>query len=361
MNPPYLLVNKSDFSLDFKLDAPIPPGEYIVSAEDSYTHATEMQFQVMTFSGDVIASLEAELINEDISYPTIYVNQIQTDSNQLLIEVDGKSTKELYAFDLQTAAAVGIEITCETLIGTALGAEYLAFSCLDDLFTWHFVSISDPLTNYSIHIPMPNDYFAATWVGTNEILFKGQFEAFCLGSIPNWEPICEDSSYWAGRLATDVKLLEIRKGHSYNPTSIGALSIECLRSDQPSCDPVMIENPFNDPQRGIIVPLSSSWLPGTTSILYLVVIDYDLSTNAADETELWLATYPEGTIAKIDVLEGEFVLAELGFPDAPAIWLPSGKEVVLNALNDLVIYNIETGEQRSIGYPGKVLGTITIE
>ena len=93
MNAPYLVVNKSDFSLDFKLDVPIPPGEYIVSAEDSYTHETEMQFQVMTFSGDVIASLEAELINEDISYPTIYVNQIQTDSNHLLIEVNCKSAK----------------------------------------------------------------------------------------------------------------------------------------------------------------------------------------------------------------------------------------------------------------------------
>ena len=359
MNAPYLVVNKSDFSLDFKLDVPIPPGEYIVSAEDSYTHETEMQFQVMTFSGDVIASLEAELINEDISYPTIYVNQIQTDSNHLLIEVNGKSAKELYAFDLRTAAAVGIEITCETLIGSALGAEYLAFSCLDDLFTWHFVSIPDPLTSYSIHIAMPNDYFAATWVGTNEILFKGQFEAFCLGSIPKWEPICEDSSYWAGRLATDVKLLEIRKGHSYSPTAIGALSLDCLRSDQPSCDPILIENPFSNLQQPW--PLHSSWVPDTMSILYLKLVDHDPSTFVFDETELWLAVYPERNLIRLDVLEGEVFLTELGFPDTPVIWLDNGKELILNKLDDLIVYNIETGEQRSIGYHGKVLGTITIE
>lgn len=123
----------------------------------------------------------------------------------------------------------------------------------------------------------------------------------------------------------------------------------------------MIENPFNDPQTGVIVPLSSSWVPSTTSILYLVVVEYDLSTNAADETELWLATYPEGTITKLDVLDGEFVLAELGIPDAPAIWLDNGKELILNKLDDLVVYNLETGEQRSIVDPGTVLGTITIE
>ena len=95
--------------------------------------------------------------------------------------------------------------------------------------------------------------------------------------------------------------------------------------------------------------------------MYLKLVDHDLTTFAFDETELWLATYPEGDLTLLDVLEGEVFLTELEFPNAPVIWLDNGKELILNKLDDLVVYSIETGEQRSIGDPGTVLGTITIE
>lgn len=206
---------------------------------------------------------------------------------------------------------------------------------------------------------MPNDRFNAIWVGPNDILFNGKREAFCLGSIPDWDPICGDIPYWPGRLATDVDLLEIREGWPENPMAIGALSTTCLRSNLQGCDPILIENPFPNLQQPW--SLHSSWVPGTTSILYLKLVDHDLSTFAFDETELWLATYPEGVLALLDVLEGEVFLTELEFPNAPAIWLSNGQEVILNKLNELIVYNLETGEQRSIGDPGTVLGTITID
>jgi hypothetical protein len=315
-----------------------------------------------------VSTLDVELINEDISYPRYSVTQIHADSKQLLIGVvDNGNTIELYMFDLQTTRIWAISLECETMAGTAvnaLGRKYLAFRCWDETNTWHFVNTADPSESYTFTVPIAADPFeySPIWVGADEILFNGTYEkAFCLGSVPDWDPICGDLEYRPGQFATNVELLELREGDYYRPTAIGALSIDCLRSGSQDCDPILIENPFNDPQAGLINPLSSSWVPGTSNILYLMMIDYDQNTNAADETEIWLAKYPEGTIVKLDVLEGEFILSELGFPDTPSIWLDNGKEVILNKLNDLVVYNIETGEQRSIGYHGKVLGTITVK
>ena len=362
-NAPYSIIDPSDFSIDFKLDAPIPPGNYIVFAEDLYTFDPKVLVRFMTLSSDVLSSLVVEATNKGTSFSSYFIAHIHNSSNRILIGIeDDFKTKELYIYDLQTTNSWGISVKCD-ILSSELGRNYLAFRCFDDLETWYFVNTSDPSISYSITVPMPTHSFDSEpiWVDASEILFKGWRETFCLGSVPDWDPICEDLEYRPGQFATNVRLLELREGDYYRPTAIGALSIDCLRSGSPDCDPILIENPFNDPQAGAINPLSSSWVPGTSSILYLMMIDYDQNTNAADETELWLATYPEGTIAKIDVLEGEFVLAELGFPDMPAIWLPGGKEVVLNGLNDLVIYNIETGEQRSIGYHGKVLGTIEIK
>lgn len=365
---PYHLIDPSDFSIDFTLDTPVPPGRYIITVEESYARKTEIKFKVINFAGDVVSTLDVEIIDEDISYPHYSVTQIHAESKQLLIGVvDNGHTIELYIFDLLTTSISAISLECETMAGTAvnaLGRKYLAFRCWDETNTWHFVHTADPSESYSFTVPIAADPFEyiPIWVSADEILFNGTYEkAFCLGSIPDWDPLCENIPYWPSRLTTDVGLLELREGDYYRPTAIGALSIDCLQSGSQDCDPILIENPFNDPQAGVINPLSSSWVPGTSSILYLMMIDYDQNTNAADETEIWLAKYPEGTIVKLDVLEGEFILSELGFPDTPAIWLDNGTEVILNKLNDLVVYNIETGEQRSIGYHGKVLGTIEIK
>ncbi|MEE8121242.1 MAG: hypothetical protein V3T55_06915, partial [Anaerolineales bacterium] len=247
---PYHLISPSEFSFDFTMDAQIPPGQYIVVAEDSYTFDPEMQIRVITYSGDEISTLDVERTNKGKSFPTTYVTQIHTDSNLLLIEAaKDLRTKELYVYDFQTSSTWGIEQECESLIGLALGAKYLAFNCLEDLYTWHLVSTADPLTNYSFRIAMPNDRFDAIWVGPNEILFKGERESFCLGSIPDWDPICGDIPYWPGRLATDVDLLEIREGRPENPTAIGALSTTCLRSNMQGCDPILIKNPFPNLQQ----------------------------------------------------------------------------------------------------------------
>jgi hypothetical protein len=358
------LIDPSDFSLDFKLDTPVPPGRYIISVEESYARETEIKFKVTNFSGDVVSTLDVELINEDISYPRYSVTQIHADSNQLLIGVvDDGNTIELYVFDLQTTSSWAISLGCETMAGTAvnaLGRKFLAFRCWDDTNTWHFVDTADPSESYTITVPIAEDPFEyyPIWVGTDQIYFRGENQAFCLGSIPDWDPLCEDIPYWPGRFATDVGLLEILEGRPENPTAIGALSIDCLRSDQPSCE-ILIEDPFSNLQQPW--RLHSSWVPGTQSILYLKLVDHDTSTFVFDETELWLAAYPEGILTMLDVFEGEVFLTELWFPDTPVIWLDNGIELILNKLDDLIVYNIETGEQRSIGYHGKVLGTITIE
>jgi len=145
------------------------------------------------------------------------------------------------------------------------------------------------------------------------------------------------------------------------PISIGAISIPCLRSGQESCEPTIIDlDAYTDHQVEFTLTAGSTWIPGTTNLLFLRELDYVISSNSFDETELWCAEFPEGKLTRLDVLEGEFFLTEF-ITDAQAVWLPSGKEVVLNALDDLVIYNIETGEQRSIGDPGTVLGTIEIK
>ena len=363
---PYHLIDPSDFSLDFKLDTPVPPGRFIISVEESYARETEINFKVTNFSGDVVSTLDVELINEDISYPRYSVTQIHADSNQLLIGVvDGANTIELYVFDLQTTSSWAISLGCETMAGTvvnALGRKFLAFRCWDETNTWHFVNTVDPSESYTIIVPIIADPFEYNpiWVDTDEILFKGTYEkAFCIGSIPDWDPFCEDTPYWPGRFATDIGLLEIRDGRPESPTAIGAISIDCILSGPPGCDPILIENPFSNLQQHW--PLHSSWVPGTSSILYLKLVDHDPSTFVFDETELWLAQYPEGKITLLDTLKGEVFLTELEFPDTPVIWLDNGKELILNKLDDLVVYNLETGEQRSIGYHGKVLGTIEIK
>jgi len=363
---PYHLIDTSDFSLDFKLDAPIPPGRYIVAVEESYARETETQFKVISFTGEVVSTLDVKFMNDGISYPDFFsITQIHFDSNQLLIGVvDEGSTKELYKFDLQTTKVWAISLGCETAAGTAvnaLGRNYLAFRCWDETHTWHFVNTSDPAESYTITVPIAEDPFEyyPIWVGTDQIFFRGENQAFCLGSIPDWDPLCENILYRPGRFTTDVGLLEILEGRPENPTAIGALSIVCLRSDQPSCDPILIEDPFSNLQQPW--RLHSSWVPGTSSILYLKLVDHDPSTFVFDETELWLAVYPERNLIRLDALEGEVFLTELEFPDTPVSWLDNGKELILNKLDDLIVYNIETGEQRSIGYHGKVLGTITIE
>ena len=365
--PPYRLLKLDEFSFVLSMDTPIPTGYYLVSAESLYSFETKMHYQVTTFSGDVASSLEGELIKNGNSFSSIFSTYTHRDSNRMLVQIaEDFKAKELYVVELETMNTWGITLNCETALGEkvfALGSNYLAFRCWDETHTWHFVNTANPSESFTVSVPIAVDPFeySPIWVGANDILFKGESEAFCLGSIPDWDPFCDDSPYWVGKLQTDAGLLEIREGNSLNPTAVGVISTNCLQSELADCHPILIEHPFNDPQTGVIVPLSSTWVPGTTSILYLVVIDHDPSTNAADETELWLATFPVGTMEKLDVLDGEFVLAELGWPQAPAIWLPSGKEVVLNGLDDLIIYNIETGEQRSIGDPGTVLGTIEIK
>lgn len=139
------------------------------------------------------------------------------------------------------------------------------------------------------------------------------------------------------------------------------VSIPCLRLDPDGCEPTIIDlDAHTNPEAELTITAASTWVPGTTDLLFLSEIYYGTIPNSFEETELWLAEFPEGKLTKLDVLKGAFYLTE-HIPDAPATWLPNGKEVVLNALNDLVIYNIETGEQRSIGDPGVVLGTIEIK
>ena len=365
---PYRLIRPSDFSLIFKLDAPVPPGEYIVTAEDTFTFESENQFKVMTYAGEIISSIDVMQINENISSPTLIVTRIHRDSNRLFIGVGSNlSTKELYVYDLDSETTWGIALECETVAGDygyALGAEFLTFRCLDDTHTWHFINTNDPSIGFSIDVPIASGYLDSfpIWVGTEEILIKGDNGAFCLGSISDWDPGCEDLSDWVGKLSPDKKYIEIRDGLTDQlPKSIGAVSIPCLRSGQESCEPTIIDlTAYTNDQVEFTLTAGSTWIPGTTNLLFLREIDYVISSNSFDETELWLAEFPEGKLTRLDVLEGEFFLTEF-IPDAQAVWLPNGKEVVLNTLSDLVVYNIETGEQRSIGNPGTVLGTITIE
>jgi hypothetical protein len=64
---PYHLIDPSDFILDFKLDAPVSPGRYIITVEESYARKTEFKFKVINFTGDVVSTLDVELVDEDIS------------------------------------------------------------------------------------------------------------------------------------------------------------------------------------------------------------------------------------------------------------------------------------------------------
>ena len=64
---------------------------------ESFARKTKIQFKVITFIGDIVSTLDVEIINEEIPYTRYSVTQIHTDSNQLLIGVvDEGSTKELY-------------------------------------------------------------------------------------------------------------------------------------------------------------------------------------------------------------------------------------------------------------------------
>lgn len=109
MIAPYRLIDPSEFSLEFTMNAPIPSGEYIVAAEETFTLDPEMHFQVMTFSGDVVSTLNVELINKSISHPALFATQIHADSNQLLIVVEyGGRMGELYVYNFQTSSTWGI-------------------------------------------------------------------------------------------------------------------------------------------------------------------------------------------------------------------------------------------------------------
>lgn len=205
----------------------------------------KLKFKVFSFTGEVVSTLDVKFINEGLSHPDYFsITQIHANSNKLLIGVvDEGSTKELYEFDLQTTKVWAISLECETAAGTAvnaLGRNYLAFRCWDKTHAWHFINTADPAESYTITIPIAEDPFEyyPIWVGTDKIFFRGENKAFCLGSIPDWDPVCADISDWVGRFDLNNALLEIGKGDSYNPTAIGALSIDCLQSGVPGCDPI---------------------------------------------------------------------------------------------------------------------------
>lgn len=174
---PYRLIRPREFNLNFKLGAPIFPGDYIVGAEDTFTYESEIQLQIISLAGEIISTIEIRQIEESISSQTIVLTQMHKESNRILIGVgDNSNTKELYVYDPDSEMNWGIAIECETPLGDygyALGAEFLTFRCLDHSHTWHFISTNEPSTGFSIDVPIASGYLDSfpVWVGTEEILF----------------------------------------------------------------------------------------------------------------------------------------------------------------------------------------------
>jgi len=321
----------------------------------------------------------------DLGEPTFIVVPIRGEARHLVIALSqplAEPNAQIYViFDLLEQSAQGFNAACgveEVARNDAMSPQYLTYQCSNADSEIVFVPLVDPSASFSRILPPTfNEHgYNPIWLAADELLLtRAEFDTFhyCLGLLPDWEPVCGEVPYDIMGASADGKLVETRDGPTtiYRPERLGVMRVECLRDSPPSCEPTWTQ------AQGVI----ADW-PADPSLLEagawaadgqgLVVLKGDGPPQPRHPAEAWYLDVASGQLRHLATIPPEKLRTPTGYGltngfSAP-FWSPNGEWLLLEEADQiwweptpLYLLSKETGDLRVLlEHGGGVVGEVAV-